>query len=636
MTMTTQKFAARRERKKALYSRFTEKKDRKKMLRVLLQLMFLAVVIGAVVMALVTLKVYKPYTEQTANFSGDKGFIALSYFGVDRLGNQNIIGAGRLREHLQALKNLGYVTITQQDVLDYYQTGKELPEKSLFLMFEDGRRDTAVFSQGILEDLNFKATILTYPENFAAKDPKFLVPEELRDLEKTTFWDLGTNGYRLAFINVFDRYNNYLGELNVLEHEELAPYLGRKYNHYLMDYIRDEDGIPKESHTRMKERITRDYEMMRDSYRESLGYVPAAYILMHSNTGRFGNNDKVSAVNEYWIKTLFKMNFNREGFVFNQRNSSVYDLTRMQPQPYWSTNHLLMRIKYDINQELDFVKGNVNKQRDWEIRKGALEIQEETMVLTTLPNDQGLVRLKNSNDFEDLKLSVWLKGNKLGMQRIYLRADENVNRFLSVYIFNNVLYVTEKNASAEKELFKLDLDQHDAKKNVSVPENKKAAEIAALKTLLQYTDAPHKAKVYEERLQNKTQEAVPTVDEGAERYVPEISVHAPGDRRLALSLSGDQLSIVIDDKEAVSNLQVTNTKAGSVFLASAWGGYGQSQKNLVDDVYDGVFDKLMIVDNAGAGQDKVLFSSELEGLDALALKLKRLWANMINFFIKTL
>lgn len=55
--------------------------------------------------------------------------------GVERAGNQNIMGVELLHEHLQALKNMGYVTITQEDVLEYYQQGKELPEKSLFLIF---------------------------------------------------------------------------------------------------------------------------------------------------------------------------------------------------------------------------------------------------------------------------------------------------------------------------------------------------------------------------------------------------------------------------------------------------------------------------------------------------------------------
>lgn len=615
---------------------FTARKDRKKVIRVVLQVMILLAVLAICITALTTIKTYQPVTQQTTNFSGDKGFIALAYFGVERTGNQNLIGLERLHQHLQALKRIGYVTITQQDVLDYYQSGKELPEKSLFLIFEDGRRDTAIFSQKILEELNFKATMLTYPEKFEKKDPKFLMPNELRQLEKTSFWEMGTNGYRLAFINVFDRYDNYLGELDPLEHASVAPYLSRKYNHYLMDYIRDEYGVPKESYTKMKDRISYDYKAVQDIYSQSIGYVPGTYILMHSNTGSFGNNDKVSAVNEFWIKELFKMNFNREGFCFNQRNSSVYDLTRMQPQAYWYTNHLLMRIKYDIHQELEFVKGDLGKHQAWETLKGAAEIQDETIILTSLPKDKGLLRLKNSNDFQDMKVSVRLKGNKLGLQKLYLRADESLNRYVSVYILNNILYVTDKNNSVEKELLKLDLDKHDGKINLSIPEDKKAAEMRELETFLKYADSAEKAKIYAQRLKDKNLDNPPSISQGAAEYVPELSVHAKGDRNLLLALKGDRMTIMVDGKEVVKDLSIANTKAGSVYLETAWGGYGWSQRNLADDVYDGVFDKLMITENIGIETEKILYDSKPQGLDAVKIKVKQLWDSLINFFIVNL
>lgn len=615
---------------------YTARKDRKKIIRVVIQIIILLTVAGICAASLFTLKTYVPYTAQNTKFSGDKGFVALAYFGVARNGDQSLIGVERLREQLQALKNLGYVTITQQDILDYYQSGKALPEKSLFLMFEDGRRDTAVFAQKILEELNYKATVLTYPEKFASKDPKFLMPPELKELEKNTFWEMGTNGYRLEFINVFDRYDNYLGTLEPLEHASVASYLGRKYNHYLMDYIRDEYGIPKESYSKMKERISYDYEKLRDIYAQSIGYVPGTYVLMHSNTGSFGNNDKVSAVNEYWIKKLFTMNFNREGFSFNQRNSSVYDLTRMQPQAYWYTNHLLMRIKYDINQDLAFVTGDPDRQKAWDLLKGALEIQEERMILTSLPQDKGLLRLKNSNDFEDVKLSVGLKGNKLGLQKIYLRADESLNRFLSVYLLNNVLYITEKNGGAEKELFILNLDRHDGKERLSLPQDKKAAEMQELKTFVQYTDSAEQAKVYAERLKDKQLEPASGVADGAEEYVPILSVHAQGDRLLALSLKGDRLSVTVDGKAVVADLSVSDTKAGAVYLETAWGGYGWSQRNLADDVYDGVFEKLVITENTGAEKERVLFDARVQGWEAVKLKLERYWESLLNWFVVNL
>ena len=611
---------------------FTKRKQSRKVIRVAIQIIILLVLLVLLITVMTTLTAYEPYSGKTARSSGDKGFVSISYFGVARVGDQNLIGVGRLQEHLQALKNLGYVTITQQDIIDYYQSGKVLPERSLYLMFEDGRRDTAIFSQKTLEELNYKATMLTYPEKFERKDLKFLMPPDLIDLGKTSYWEMGSNGYRLAFINVYDRYDNFLGELDPLEHTYVRSYLGRKYNHYLMDFIRDEYFIPQESFEKMKTRISYDYEKLQSEYIDAIGYVPSTYVLMHSNTGSFGNNDKVSAVNEYWIKKVFKLNFNREGFCFNVRNSSPYDLTRMQPQPYWYTNHLLMRIKYDTFEKLEFVKGDLQRQESWDMLKGALEIQDETMILTCLPKDTGLMRLKGKHEFSDVKVSVRLKGNKIGSQAVYLRADGNLDQYLSIGISDNYLYVTEKNNGARQILYKLNLDRHDGKPVISVNEDKKAAEKRALEAFAKYAASAEKAKLYSERLKDKELEKVPSVAEGAKEYIPTISVHAKGDRLLKISLKGDKLSVSVDDKPAIEALPV-KTGSGGVYLESGWGASGWSQRNLADDVYDGVFEKFIITENTGAENERVLFDGRLQGWDGVKYNVRKTWEALINWFI---
>ena len=620
---------------KTFDEKFTDRKNRKKFIRVIVQTIILVLAILVIVTTLATLTSYEAYSQTNTQMSGDKGFVALSYFGVARIGTQQIIGVERLREHLKVLKDQGYVTITQQDVIDYYQTGKLLPEKALFLMFEDGRRDTVIYAQNILEDLNFKATILTYPEKFEKKDTKFLLPPELIDLEKTSYWEMGTNGYRLAFINTYDRYENYIGELEPLAHVSVQPYIGRKYNHYLMDYIRDEYFVPKESYEKMKDRISYDYERLRRLYSDTLGSVPKLYILMHSNTGSFGNNDNVSAVNEFWIKELFKVNFNREGFCLNVRNSSPYDLTRMQPQAYWYKNHLLMRIKYDTFQPIEFAQGDLARQKSWDTLKGALEIQEETMILTTPPYDMGLIRLKGNHEVADAKVSVRLKGNKAGSQVIYLRADTNLNRYVSVELTNNYLYVTERDGGPRKILFKLNLNEHDGIPPVSIPEDKKAAEIRALETFVRYATSAETAKIYAERLKDKELEKVPSVAEGAEEYIPVISRHAKGDRQLTISIKGNKIGATVDGKDAVKDLAITNVKAGTFFLESGLGLSDWSQRNLSDDVYDGVFEKLVITENTATDTEKVIYDGKLQGWDGIKYNINKYWESLINWFMTT-
>ncbi|MFQ9615277.1 MAG: glycoside hydrolase, partial [Clostridium butyricum] len=337
-----------------------QRKDKIKLIRSVCEGIILISLLVIIIRSLLSFSEYEPYDQNIISNTTDTGFIAVSYFGVDRNGTDALISTDRLNKHLKALRDNGYVTITQQDILDYYEKGKKLPEKSLFLMFEDGRTDTAIFSQKITEEYNYKSTILTYADKFEKEDSKFLKPNDLKDLEKSTYWELGTNGYRLEYINVFDKDMNFLGRMNSLQFSEAAPNIRRNYNHYLMDFIRDEDNVPIESYEEMKARIDYDYETSTRIYEEELGKKLDLYTLMHSNTGQFGTNNRVSKINEKWIKDLYKMNFNREGYSFNTTENSIYDLTRIQPQAYWPTNHLLMRVAYDIGKEkeINFVVGD--------------------------------------------------------------------------------------------------------------------------------------------------------------------------------------------------------------------------------------------------------------------------------------
>jgi len=283
----------------------------------------------------------------------------------------------------------------------------------------------------------------------------------------------------------------------------------------------------------------------------------------------------------FWIKEIFKVNFNREGFCLNVRNSSPYDLTRMQPQAYWYKNHLLMRIKYDTFQILSLHKAIWSEQKSWDTLKGALEIQEETMILTTPPYDMGLVRIKGNQEVADAKVSVRLKGNKAGSQVIYLRADTNLNRYVSVELTNNYLYVTERDGGPRKILFKLNLNEHDGIPPVSIPEDKKAAEIRALETFVRYATSAETAKIYAERLKDKELEKVPSVADGAEEYIPVISRHDKGDRLLTISIKGNKIGATVDGKEAVKDLAVTNVKGGAFFLEFRPGSLGLESKKSV-------------------------------------------------------
>lgn len=601
-----------------------------------------AVVVIAVIVVLLKVFLvsnrYEPYDAgNPAVVSGeDKGFLCISYFGIDRNGTDTLVSTTDLQEQLQALHNSGYVTITQQDVIDYYEKGKALPDKALLLVFEDGRTDTAIFSQPILERENYKASMCSYGSNLSSRDSKMLKGKDLLNLEENSFWENGTNGYRLSYINVFDRYHTFLGEMNSLEYNAVKAYLGREYNHYLMDYLRDENYMPIESYSTMKERISYDYELMEKTYMEQLGYVPRLYILMHSNTDMFGNNKRVSEVNEENMTRLFAMNINREGFALNTAESDIYDLTRLQSQAYWSTNHLLMRIWDDLEEadksNIRFVTGEKSRRAYWDTRVGASEFKQNVIYLTSLPDGRGLLVLKDSDMYQDVAVSVTLTGNYGGEQTIYLRQQEDSGENIGVTFCEKELVVTQ----AGEELARINLDELMQVTYLSVEEDKRDALAKEYEVRADNARTLEESWAYDlEKAEVEKQEAA-TVEDGAEPYIPVIEANQAGEWEVTIKLQENKLRVTVNDFVALEDLEVSLTDAGKVLLeAKTLEEEEYRQRNLTDDVYEGRFEDLVIQD---LSQDtpEVLYDNCLHGFEKVKYVVGGYWTRIVNWFITNL
>lgn len=616
---------------------FTSKKNRIKRIRSVIEAVVLAVLFYAIINALFVFAKYQPYSLNNAEFGSDEGFVALSYFGVDRTGTTGMIGKDLLEHHLEVLKKNGFVTITGKDVQEYYAKGKALPKHALYLNFEDGRRDTAVFAEKLLEKYNFHATISTYAENLTNNDTKFLKSKELKEFEKNGFWEMGTNGYRMYYINVFDRWNRYLGNMSPVVYSYLTGVLGRNYNHYLMDYIRDEKDFPVESYQTMKERITNEYTMLQDTYTGEIGYIPEVHMLMHANTGKFGNNDDVSGVNEQWIRKLFKLNFNREGDCRNIRNSSVYDLTRMEPKSYWPANHLLMRIKYDGISDIAFEAGDEKQYQEWDVVKGAAEFRDESIILTSLPKEIGQMKLKKPLDIYNVHVRSGVKGNQFGTQKIYLRADEKLVNYVALVFQNNHFIVEECRDGVVKRQKDIDLVEFDGEKYRSLEEDKKETAIKEREVFSRYAPSTASVQKHMRILEQEWERPVLSVEDGAEAYKPVLSYHARQNRELEAWLKENTLTVHIDGKSAVVNLAVSHQKPGGLLLEADWRGYGYSQTNLADDVYDGVFAGLKVEELIPDQKDlPVLYDVHYTGMEKWKRQLSHKWEALLDWILATI
>ncbi len=570
------------------------RKNRRKRIRVLLQAAILLILGTLLYHVVIDVRTYEEPDKSAWNQK--QGFIALSYFGVGRNGTAKLVAKSQLDEQLKALHDQGYRTISQQDIQDFYAKGTPLPDKALFLAFEDGRNDSNLFAEPLLEKYNYKATFLSYADKMGNSERKFVQPKDMLDMAKTGFWELGTNGYRLSYINIFDKDGRFIGMKDEKELTDKANVA--YYNHYLMDFIRDENMIPVENRAQMEARIDRDYQAMKDVYTKSLGYVPSVYMIMHANALGEGMNPLVTAANTANIERLFKLHFNREGSSLNTKDNGVLNLTRVQPEPYWSTNHLLMKIRKDTGESMKFILGDKEAAGAWEGLNGAAEFSGNKIVLTSPPGGVGKQVLKE--EVRDVKLAATTAGNVVGEQMIYLRYDRDNESYVRLTLENNTVTVEQKAAGRLPEiLFKQELAP------VSWQEEDLAFD---------------KASVY-----TREQTAA-----GASKEM-EIPVNIRDSRRIEAVLQGDELKLTVDGEVLLDGLGIDDSiGSGRIALAGQF-----SEQNEKDDIYDAVFENVEITSlEAKDGRSAMVFSNRLSGWKGLEKQVKLTFDGMVNWMIE--
>ena len=573
------------------------RKDRKKVIKTIIQT---AIVLILGILLFQVIFNVKHYAEpDKTTWTNHDGFITLSYFGVDRTGTPKLVAKKQLEQQLKTLYDQGYTTISQQDVIDFYQKGQGLPDKALFLSFEDGRNDSSLFAQPLLEKYNYKATFLSYANKMGNSDRKFVQPKEMLKMLKTGYWELGSNGYRLTYINIFDTEGSYIGVKteNELRNKKNVEY----YNHYLMDFIRDENMIPLEDRNEMELRIEGDYKQMSDIYTDTLGFVPGVYMIMHANTLHQGMNPLVSDVNDENIQSVFNMHFNREGNMYNDSGQNLYDLTRVQPEPYWYTNHLLMKIADDSNRSVQFILGDDKRASQWTQISGAAEFIESRIALTSLAGEEGKIYLNDSDQDQDIRLSTKLTGNVVGKQSIYVRNDTKRDSYIRVTLDNNVIIV-------------------DQKKQGHVVEN-----------ILTYVLDTVEWNVEDLTFDKATVYSKEQTLQGESSTEDEYPVNISQTRDIEITIQGDRLDVRVD-KEQLLNQQIIDSaiRTGGIALGSEY-----NEQNKKDDVYDGVFDELFIELLQQEGQSSVVFNSKDTGLKGIVNKIKKAVSSSIDWAIDT-
>lgn len=154
---------------------------------------------------MLTLVLYNKYKVNTKNGQGDFcnvqvtndniAITVLCYHAIND--NENIkdpiiIGKDRFESHLKAIKDLGFTTLSMDDLEEYILNNREIPRNSVLITFDDGYMDNYSNAYPLLKENNMKATIFVVPslldkEPYMTKNQVKEISDNGIDIESHTF-----------------------------------------------------------------------------------------------------------------------------------------------------------------------------------------------------------------------------------------------------------------------------------------------------------------------------------------------------------------------------------------------------------------------------------------------------------------
>lgn len=89
-------------------------------------------------------------------------------------------------EQMAYLYKNGYTTISPDQLLDYVQNNKELPDNPILITFDDGYRDAYTEAYPILKKYNFIATIFLITD-YVGNSERYLTWDQVKEMDKNGF-----------------------------------------------------------------------------------------------------------------------------------------------------------------------------------------------------------------------------------------------------------------------------------------------------------------------------------------------------------------------------------------------------------------------------------------------------------------
>lgn len=120
---------------------------------------------------------------------------------------QYVVSPALLESDLQWLQENGYETVVMQDLIDYVDDGRALPEKPVMLTFDDGYYNNYKYAYPLLRQYGMRAVlspVVSWSEKYSEKDADHVIYshatwEELREMSDSGVMEIQNHSYDMHY-----------------------------------------------------------------------------------------------------------------------------------------------------------------------------------------------------------------------------------------------------------------------------------------------------------------------------------------------------------------------------------------------------------------------------------------------------
>lgn len=269
------------------------------------------------------------------------------------------INKQQFSEQMRSLYDNGYIAVSMGDYIEFLSGKKDLPERSILITFDDGRKDSYYRADPILKKYNFHATMFLATGYSLVDGSRYYVDKhEVKEMKESGRWDI-------------ESHSHYAGtnQIQIDSNGTMGNFYGN------LEWLKDQGRL--ENLSEYRDRVAGEMKLVRDNITSYLSKSPQSLSFPFGDYGQASSNKELSSILLEEAKKLYDQVFVQfrkgEPYSSNYHNTSSFISRRIEVDPKLSGADLVSLLKSSTAKPLPF-DAKLDKSDGWKNDWGKIEI----------------------------------------------------------------------------------------------------------------------------------------------------------------------------------------------------------------------------------------------------------------------